>query len=425
MARLPDGERAATRQAVLEQRGLLRRSTGDIPGAAEDFTALVACAGDQVEVEVRGSLSLASVLFVGDRVGCLAVAQRAVERSQQVQDPLLRAHARGQLGHWRLQLRGWRDEDARSLAEALDAARRANDRTLFGLYLTLSAFNRIHRSEYRAACAAAAEGLPLMLQAGDAYHYMSGLCFRAWALLHLGEWGEAHRIVRDGLQMAEKNGHGVGTRVFQLLLGWLYGEAFDFARARELCEPVTRQAVEGQFDQVHSFIRLGMAHLGLGTCEAAFSCFREVTRRLEGGAIVDWIFHLYLHHGLSEYWLAQCQWAAARQEAEHTCAMAVQSGERTYLALGRRTLAEIALAERNWDQAEAELSQALAMLEGNEVPLAEWRVYATAARLHQRRRRKAQAERHRAHSRAVLHRLADSLGDETSLRQHMLSHLPV
>ena len=114
----------------------------------------------------------------------------------------------------------------------------------------------------------------------------------------------------------------------------------------------------------------------------------------------------------------------ALQEARWVCELAAQPGERTYLALGRRALAEAALAEGHWAEAEAELARALAALEGGEVPLAEWRVYATAARLHERRGRRQDAGAARAHSRAVLIRLAQSLDEDTPLRQHLLSHLP-
>jgi CheY-like chemotaxis protein len=128
-----------------------------------------------------------------------------------------------------------------------------------------------------------------------------------------------------------------------------------------------------------------------------------------------------------DYWvarglLAQRDYQRARQEAVQVCELAAQPGERTYLALGRRALAEIAMAEQNWDQAEAELAPAQAVLEGVEAPLAEWRVYATAARFHQQRRRKAEANSYWARSAAVLHRLADSLGDADDLRQSLLSH---
>ena len=84
--------------------------------------------------------------------------------------------------------------------------------------------------------------------------------------------------------------------------------------------------------------------------------------------------------------------------------------------------AEIALAERNWEQAEAAVTQALVVLEGVEAPLAEWRVCVSAAQLHQQRRQKAEARHYWQRSAAVLHRLADSLGDATELRQSLLTH---
>jgi hypothetical protein len=61
-------------------------------------------------------------------------------------------------------------------------------------------------------------------------------------------------------------------------------------------------------------------------------------------------------------------------------------------------------------------------LEEAEAPLAEWRVYATAARLHEQRRRKAEAEQYWTRSAAVLQRLADLLGDEVELRHSLLTH---
>jgi DNA-binding winged helix-turn-helix (wHTH) protein/tetratricopeptide (TPR) repeat protein len=421
--RLPEEERATGRRVLLDQRGLLRRSTGDMLGSAEDFLAAAACAGEASDAEVKALLGAATSLFLVDRARCLVIAEGAVERSRGIQDPLLQAHARGQCAHWRLQVRGWRDEDAQVFFEVLELTRRCNHPELLGLYLTLSAFHRYWQSEYRAACAAVEEALPLVLAAGDAYHYMSGLCFSAMARLHLGEWGEAQRLIAAGLQLAAKNGHRLAEWIFQLVLAWLHEQTFDFEGARELCE--SGGSKDPQLRHLFCFIRLGMAHLGLGQAEQAFDSFREISRQTEQGRFLDWIYRAQLHQGLSEYWLARGDLAQARREAEQMCALAAPPQDRTYLALGRRALAEIALAERSWDQAEAELARALAVVEGNEVPLAEWRVYATAARLHQQRRRKAEAERCRTRSRAVLHRLADSLGDEAPLRRHLLDHLPV
>src|SRR5207249_9323390 len=129
-----------------------------------------------------------------------------------------------------------------------------------------------------------------------------------------------------------------------------------------------------------SLLLLGCAHHGLGQAERAWHCFKAILQQLEREPdALEWIFQMPLRHALSEYWLSQGVFEPARQEAMRLCALAVQSGERTYLALGKSALARIALAEQQWEQAEADLLQALAVLEGAEVPLAAWRVYATTA----------------------------------------------
>jgi tetratricopeptide (TPR) repeat protein len=427
--RLPETEATNLRLSVLEQRGRVRRSGGDMKGSAEEFEALARCAREQgqVDKEVKALLLLSSVLFWVDRERCLAAVEQAAALSHYLQDELLRAHTRGYCGHWNLNLRGWRDEDAEAFVEALQAARRANHRALLSLYLVRNAYHQCMRSDYEAACRAAEEGMQLALEVGDAFDYLVGKFFWAWALLHRGQWREMRHVLGQGMEMAQKNGHHLWTMLFQIEVAWLHQQAFDFERARELCEPVLQhaQAAPQETGQLlfKSLLVLGLTHLGLEDYERAFDCFSEMTRQLQRpDMVMDWILNMPLQYGLSEYWLAQGDPDRARQEAERLCELAALPGERTYLALGRRTLAEIALAERNWDQAQAELSQALAVLEGGEAPLAAWRVYATAARFHDQRRRKADAKRDWAQSAAVLNRLADSLGDDAELRQSLLTH---
>src|SRR5215510_12832303 len=138
---------------------------------------------------------------------------------------------------------------------------------------------------------------------------------------------------------------------------------------------------------------------------------------------MDRIFFLALHNGLSRYWFEQGEIARARHEAEQLWGLAAQSGERTYMALGRQTLAEIALAEQDYAKAEAELSHAINAIKDSDTPLAEWRVWQTAARLHATSGRQAEADRDWARSLAILNRLADSLGQDEPLRQMLLAHL--
>ena len=171
--KLPPGEQPALRLAVLGQRAMVRNSMGDLRGAAEDFTTLAASArqGRSTRGSKRGSRS--KCLILGGSARCRAALERAVALSSNVPDTLLRAHTRGLL--------------------SMHVARR--------LYFQYA------RSDYQAVCRTAEEGLPLALDAGQHFDYLYCQYYRAQALLHLGRWGDMLHTLRDGLHMAERNGH--------------------------------------------------------------------------------------------------------------------------------------------------------------------------------------------------------------------------
>ena len=106
--------------------------------------------------------------------------------------------------------------------------------------------------------------------------------------------------------------------------------------------------------------------------------------------------------------------------------MASLPGERTWETIGRELLARIALEQKSWSQAEAELKQAFTLLDAGDAPLAEWKVYATAARFASEQGKKSETKRYRARSLSALQKLAGSMTEADSLRQTLLtsSHLP-
>jgi tetratricopeptide (TPR) repeat protein len=238
----------------------------------------------------------------------------------------------------------------------------------------------------------------------------------------MGQWGEMSRILGKGLEMAKRNDSRRWTVLYQLELAWLREQAFDFEAAGEICEQAHEQALKigHPYTESLSLILLGMARLGLGQLDAAFRCFSEVAARLDRERILmDWILRLPLHDGLGRYWLAQGELARARREAEALRELAAQPGERTYLALAHRTLAEIAMATQQWGEAENEVSRALIALEGTEAPSAEWRVCATTAQLYEQLGHVAEAARHWRRSADALDRLAESLGADDQLRESL------
>jgi tetratricopeptide (TPR) repeat protein len=429
----PEAEASEARSALLEERGLARRAMGDMAGAAADFVTLADYAREQGRAadEVNALIHLATVLSWVDRERCLAAAEGFVALSRNLADGVLQAHARGCWGYWHVLLLAWGEEHDKALAEAVAAARRAGDRTMLGLHLARYSFLECLRSEYAAASRTAEEAAQLALELSDAHSYMLSKYYQGWALLHLGRWGELQIIVGKeggGLEMAERNEHHRWAVLFRVELAWLHEQAFDFERAREMCEQAYEQARQmgHLYTESLSLILLGMAHQGLDQHKAAFRCFSEVVVRSERErSLMDWVLQIPLHYALSRYWLSQGNPAQARQAAERACEMAATSGEKTYLALGHQTLAEVAMIERDWDQAETAITRALSVLKGAKAPLAEWRVCATAAQLYERLSRAADAAQHWQRSAEVLSRLADSLGKDHHLRQSLLTNITV
>ena len=428
--RLTEAEGAGVQIAVLEQRGRVRRVMADMGGAAEDFQAMLLCARAQgvLEAEARALLYLAISLAWIDRSRCLAAVDQAEALSHRLGDGPLCTYIQGWSAYWNLLWRGFRAEDASACATAVEAARRAGERAqLSGLTGRFSYFQSL-RSDYRTAITTARAGLEAAASAEDAFDLLTSHFFLAWALLHRGEWGAVRQSLQEGIAMAEKNEQHLWTLLFRLELAILHLEAFDFQGTLKLTEPGVRQSQEYRhsYGEMLGTILAGLAHVGLKRYPSACRCLSEVSARFERERLImDWILSMPLSLGWSQYRLAQSEFEAARAEAERLCDLAAKPPERTYLALGHRLLAEIALRQRHWDKAQTELVKALAVLEEAEAPLAAWRVYALAAELYGEQGRKAEARRYRSHSAAIIDQLANSLDSGDPLRDLFLSAPPV
>src|SRR5262245_747639 len=420
----PDAERVPQRLALLLKFGQIRRAMGDVRGAVGGFESLARYARehDRPDEEARALLALSGALSWIDRDRSLTAVEQALALAPSLSDEVLRAHVRGYGGCQRILLRGWQDEDAEACRRAIDAVRRGGERRLLSLHVGRYAHLHSFQANYRGACRTAEEGLRLALEVSDAYHYMTCQFHRGWALLHLGEWRELRDVLRDGLQMAERNGHRLWARGFRFQKAWLLTHVGNFTNARELCEQERPPSEEVQLDQLLGAIVLGFAQLGLKRYAAAFRAFQEVTAQ---STLMRSILQMPLRLGLGQYWLAQRHLDHAREQLEELCRLGAMSGEWTYLGLGHLGLAEIALAQGAMPAAERELSEALQAVNGCEVPLAEWRVCATAARIELARGRRTNADAYWTRSAAILDRLAVSLKDEADLHRSFLAQAAV
>src|SRR5262249_61581743 len=113
--------------------------------------------------------------------------------------------------------------------------------------------------------------------------------------------------------------------------------------------------------------------------------------------------------------------ARARGGAGALHGLAASADEPVARAVAAQALAEVALVEGRLEPADAALDEALAAIAGCEAPVVEWRLAATAARVHHRRRRRADAEANRQRSAVLVMQLADSLPRDHDLRRAFLA----
>jgi hypothetical protein len=135
----------------------------------------------------------------------------------------------------------------------------------------------------------------------------------------------------------------------------------------------------------------------------------------------DWYWRMLLESGFTELWLAEGNLTQARPQAERFLSVTLTTAERTWQALAWEANARVAMAECDAPRAQECIGKALSTMEGFELPVAAWRVHATAAGLFRDAGDRDLAERHQALSRETIMKLADSLPAEEPLRRTFLS----
>lgn len=343
--------------------------------------------------------------------------------SQRVDDPVLRANAQGHAAYWQLRLQGARSADV-PIAEAIvAAARTAGDRDLLAQSAVMLALLQLALSDSRAAVQTAAEGIEVARDAGNAYMCLWSYLLRAEALLHLGQWSAALAAIDEGLRVGAPVDHRHFSSLLKSEAAALHADAFDFAGAAAIARDELLQ--EGLTDAARqgALFQLAFALLGLGKVDEASATFAapELATAAPGTAM-PWSGQLRLRQGLAQVWLARGDLDRARGEAEALQAQAATADEPRPRAEAARLMAEIALQGGHLSEAEVHLCAARAAIQACEAPLVEWRIAVTATRLHDRQRRRADAQAARLRSSELVDQLANSLPPAHDLRRSFLEH---
>jgi len=425
VAHLPAADAAAAYPLLLDQLGRVRRGLGDLPGTLQACETLATCARDHSEIgwEASAALHRATVLAWVDSKGSRAASMEGMALSERVDDPLLRANAQGHGAYWQLRLQGARIADVPMAEAIVAAARSAGDHDLLAQSVVMLALLQLALSDLQAAARTAARGIEIARDVGNAYMCLWSYHVRVGALLQLGDWGMAVAAIDEGLRAAAPIDHRHFSSLLRSEVAALHGEALDFAGAAAIAREELLQ--EGLTDSARqgAMFELAFALLGLGNLDEAFATFTapQLATAAEGPAM-PWSGRLRLRQGLARLWLARGNLDRARGEAEALQALAATTDEPKPRAESAWLLADIALHGGQLSDAEGHLHAARAAIQARELPLVEWRIGATAARVYERQRRRADAQAARQRSIALVNQLADSLPPAHELRHSFLTH---
>src|SRR6267142_3856795 len=432
--RLPDSEWAPNELAVLEELAAMYLVSFD-PRAVQTYETLAAraAASDLIDLEARALVNMAYPLSWIDAERSLAVVDRALRLSTRQHDPLQQARTRVSCLVRRIWTGGWNARDAQDCREAVEQIRQSGHRHLLAAHLIDSNFIRWTSSEYRAAHQDVVDSLEVL---GDQIvdnpylsfvHWLSQFTL-PWSLLFLGEWGAALRILAAEITLADKNGDRYRGQTLHLYRAWVHLHAMDFPGVLEICDSILPSLGEPERRTWRRFCLAltAPAETALGRHVAAadhvIAARDEMDRR---PVIHDWYCRMILGQALSEVWLAKGDLMQAEPEAERFLELTLATAERTWQALAWETSARIAMAGGDHHRASTCIDNALSAMEGFEVPLAAWRVHASAAELETRRGNHRAAGRHRSLGRATALTLANSLVDHDRLRETFLAAPPV
>jgi DNA-binding winged helix-turn-helix (wHTH) protein len=423
-SKLPEAERATQEIEILEKLGRIYVVCFDTR-AIQVYEALASRASQAgfVDVEVRALLAMTLPLAWVNGPKYLETLERALQRCTS-QDPVAQERTRTTclLSHLGAE---WNSRDAEECRKAYAAIRQKDDRVALKSLVQWSYFH-FNSSQYREAHRCATEGLAMLIKESAESPYLSAthsMYQHNITRIHLflGEWGNALKEADAQVATSTKNGNPDIAHVLGASRAYIHLHGMDFDGAWKICESVLRVPV---WEGMVRFCRIvaGCAHAGRNSPESALEHLLAVRHEMERQPLMeDWQLSMPLQWGFTEAWLAQGDLAQARMEAEQFLMVTLAAEDHTWRSLAFEANARVAIAEGDLRKAQDCILKAIQEMEGFEVPLAAWRVHATASDLSARGGDGDLATRHRELSYATIMQLANSMSTEEPLREIFLS----
>ena len=421
--RLAADRRAPLEIEILERIGDASYALGAMAESARVYESelTLAVQAGLVHAQVQAQTCFARPLGLLNPDRAIAVLRDAARVSVALDNPVAQARVELLAASMRLLYDRWDAGDVLTCEAADRVVRGLGEATAVHFDRMIYAHVLALRGDAVAALGAAEAGIPKSHETTSVMVHLFALSAQTLALLQLGRYGTALRVIRDSIETARKN--DTDSWLFSYREAWLRTLTMDFAGARRVCNELIRGSVypTGQANTIGQ-LAAGFEALDRHRSDEARRCF-EIVRgpTTTPKFFLHWYWRMHAHVGLTRAWLQCGDLANARREAARVIEEGLSTADPNLQALAWETSAQVAIAEHNWDDATQSIDRALAALERPWTPTSAWRVYATASDLDQKRGKLDSAAAHHASARAHIAALAESLEPDEPLRRTLLN----
>jgi DNA-binding winged helix-turn-helix (wHTH) protein/tetratricopeptide (TPR) repeat protein len=356
----------------------------------------------RLDAQVRALLGLAYVLSWRDLERSVRVLDEGLLLGASHPDLRISAIARASGHVRRIWIRGWSSADVDECEHAMRALRETGDPLMIARSLMEYSMICIISTRYREALSLVranyqilfehAVGRPEFDLARATWMLRLGT---AWAYCFLGELGRSMEAFDHGMLSFRENGDYFAARTLEVYRGWLLVHSMDFEAVIDmhtrLVPDTSVNAGSHEPDRSAllpvqhraSLILAGLSYAGLGDTARAAALFAEAARQMNATPIMfDWYWRLALEWGMTEVAILTGDHDAAKSHAQMFVKLSLETEDRTWQALAWESRARQALHGGDPAAALDSVNEGLAVSEGFETPLADWRLHRTAAAVH-------------------------------------------
>jgi DNA-binding winged helix-turn-helix (wHTH) protein len=424
VAGVPPRAAAALEIELLERISDAHYALGDMDRSAETDRRIIQIASERgMRAAHVGALTrLARALAFRDPNDCVVVCEQAVEMSRALEDPLLQARTEMLAACWRIVSDGWNRRDADICAGARRRIHDLRGLDLPAYYEILYAHVQSIQGNYEDSYEIARGGIEKAAETHSLVVYLSSLSSMAFALMHLGWWGQLRRTLENAIDLSLKNGNTPWRDIFQAMLAWLHMQSFEFGGARRIASELLETNTEEPAGQVRTMALLTIAYSDLtsGRADLALENFLRVRdREPKPKFFLQWYWRMISEFGVVGAYLEQGEIEKADSAARMFLEDALSTADPALQSPAWDGMARVSAARGDLEKAWEYTGNAFQAVENLGLPSMMWRVHHTASRLQLRMGNRGAAAAHSESAASALLEASRSFEASDPLRRSL------